>query len=72
MKVTVIAPFPVPGQAPDGALELPRGARVSAIFRGAPVYTAFLPVSVNGQQVSRRKRLKEGDLVVVIAPISGG
>lgn len=72
MKVKVIAPFAVPGRGADGTLELPDGARVRDIFRSAPLFTALLPVSVNGEQVRRSRKLNDGDLVVVIAPISGG
>ena len=74
MKVKVVAPFEIPDQADDGSLEMPEGSRVRDIFRRArpPVYTKLLPVSVNGMQVSRSQNLKEGDLVVIITPISGG
>ncbi len=72
MKVKVIAPFEIPGREADGTLELRDGARVREIFRGAPAFTLLLPVSVNGEQVSRRRKLQDGDLVVVIVPISGG
>jgi len=74
MKIKLIAPFRIPGQAADGTLEVPAGTRVGALFRlaRAPLYTRLLPVSVNGQQASPRQPLAEGDLVVVIAPISGG
>ncbi len=74
MKIKLVAPFHVPGQAADGSLEVPAGTRVSGLFRLArvPLYIRLLPVSVNGQQASPRQALAEGDLVVVITPISGG
>ncbi len=74
MKVKVIAPFEIFGRAEDGSLEMPAGSRVRDIFRRAhaPIYTSLLPVSINGAQVSRSYQLKEGDLVVIITPISGG
>ncbi len=74
IKVKVIAPFLIPGQAEDGSLELPDGVRVQDVFRRAhaPLVTNLLPVSINGKQVSRSQKLKDGDLVVVITPISGG
>ena len=60
--------------AADGSLEVPDGTRVRDVLRRAhaPLYTAVLPVSVNGQQVSRSQRLKDGDVLIVITPISGG
>jgi molybdopterin converting factor small subunit len=74
MKIRVVAPFEIPGQAKDGTLEMPEGSKVRDIFRRAHVrlYVSLLPVSVNGKQVSRSQNLKEGDLVVMITPISGG
>ncbi len=74
IKVKVIAPFLIPGQAEDGSLELPDGVRVLDVFRRAhaPLVTNLFPVSVNGKQARRSQKLKEGDLLVVITPISGG
>ncbi len=72
MKVKIIAPFEIPGRQADGSLELAEGARVRDLLRSAPLYAAILPVSVNGQQAPRSRKLKDGDLVVVIAPIQGG
>ena len=74
MKVKVIAPFQIPGQATDGSLDLPEGTRVRGLFRlvRAPLYTRLLPISVNGVQVPKNQVLKDGDLVIFIGPISGG
>jgi molybdopterin converting factor small subunit len=74
MKVKVVAPFAIPGRAEDGSLYMPKGSKVRDIFRRAhaPAYISLLPVTVNGQQVSRSQNLREGDLVVIITPISGG
>ena len=74
IKVKVIAPFLIPGQAEDGFLELPDGARVQDVFRRAhaPLVTHLFPVSINGKQASRSQKLNDGDLLVVITPISGG
>ena len=74
IKVKVIAPFLIPGQAEDGTLELPDGVRVQDVFRRAhaPLVTHLLPVSINGKQVRRSQRLKDGDLLIVITPVSGG
>ncbi len=74
MKIKVIAPFNLPGQAEDGCLELPEKSKVRDIFRiaRAPVHSSLLPVSVNGKQASRSHELKDGDLIVIITPISGG
>ncbi len=72
MKVKVIAPFEIPGRQADGSLELEEGARVRDLLRAAPLYAALLPISVNGKQAPRSRKLCNGDLVVVIAPIQGG
>jgi len=74
MRVKLIAPFDIPEKAADGSLEIPEGARVRDVLRRAraPFFTAVLPVSVNGRQVARSYRLKEGDVLILITPISGG
>jgi molybdopterin converting factor small subunit len=36
------------------------------------LYARFLPVAVNGDQVKRSHRLKDGDMVLFIMPVSGG
>ncbi len=74
MIVKVIAPFHLPGQDADGCLDLPEGARVQSLLRlgRAPLYAHLLPVSVNGEQSPRSRELKDGDVVIFIAPISGG
>ncbi|MDD5367834.1 MAG: hypothetical protein PHQ40_02015 [Anaerolineaceae bacterium] len=74
IKVKVIAPFKIPGQAVDGSVDLPDHTRVSGLLKlgRAPLFTRLLPVSVNGEQVSGRRVLCDGDLVIFIVPISGG
>ena len=74
MRIKVSAPFAIPGQARDGSLEIPAGARVGDIFRKAhvPLYFRLLPVLVNGVQVKRSRQLEEGDKVVFVFPLSGG
>jgi sulfur carrier protein ThiS len=75
VKVQVIAPFEIEGQDNEGWVELSEGSRVTAILRRAiraPMLMRLMPVSVNGIQVHRGKRLKDGDMVIVVMPIRGG
>jgi hypothetical protein len=75
VKVRVIAPFEIEGQDSEGWVELPEGSRVAAILRRAiraPMLMRLLPVSVNGIQVHRGKRLIDGDMVIIVMPIRGG
>ena len=73
MKIKVIAPFPVDGRDKNDMLDLPEGSRVRDIYKGAPLHLGrVLPVFVNGQQVKKSHVLKEGDVVIFLAPISGG
>ncbi len=75
MRIKVISPFEVRGLAEDGTLELKEGARVRDLLRRslpAALYATLVPVSVNGRQVQPAHRLQDGDLVVILMPISGG
>ena len=74
MKTSVIAPFEITGQAEDGSIDIPDGTRVRGLFKliKAPLFARILPVFVNGEQVSSRRVLKNGDMVVFIIPIAGG
>ena len=74
MKVKIIAPFQIAGQADDGSVLLPEGTRLRGLYRlvHAPLYSRLLPVSVNGEQVPKSHKLLDGDLVIFVAPISGG
>ena len=73
MRVKVVAPFPTPGLEGD-EIELPERATVARLIQALrpPVYAHLLPVSVNGQQATRRTRLHPGDLVVFLMPYQGG
>ncbi len=75
IRVRLVAPFALDGVDPAGWIDLPDGARVNDLLRCArefPLYARFLPITVNGEQVKRSHRLKDGDTVVWIMPISGG
>ena len=74
ITVSVVAPFPLEGLDRQGNLNLPSGVCVLDLLRQAkaPIYTYILPVSINGHLAGKRTRLKDGDMVVFIAPISGG
>jgi molybdopterin converting factor small subunit len=75
IRVKLIAPFELDGIDSDGCIDLPDEARVKDLLRrvhGFPLYAKFLPVAVNGDQVKRSDRLKDGDIVQFIVPVSGG
>ncbi len=75
MRVRVVAPFALAGQAADGCVEMPEGARVRDLLRLAvrpPIYSRLLPVTVNGEAAGRAQRLHADDLVVFIMLLSGG
>lgn len=75
IRVRLVAPFELDGIDSDGCVDLPDGARVRDLFmrvRGLPLYARFLPVAVNGDQVNRSHRLRDGDMVLFIMPVSGG
>ena len=75
MRVKVVAPFALAGQAPDGSVEMPEGAQVRDLLGLAirpPIYTRLLPVTVNGEPAGRSRRLRPDDLVVFIMLLPGG
>lgn len=73
MIVKVIAPVEIKELDGDGNLELSEGSRVRDILKLLKINPArLLPVSVNGEQASRSQLLNDGDVVVLIFPISGG
>lgn len=73
MKIKVVAPVYIPGTDEDGNLDVPEGSRVRDVLKLLSLNPArLLPASVNGVQVSRSRQLQEGDMLVLIFPISGG
>ncbi len=75
IRVQLVAPFELDGIDSDGCVDLPDGARVGDLFKrvhGLPLYVRLLPVAVNGDQVKLSHRLKDGDMVLFIMPVSGG
>ena len=75
MKIKVIAPFEIARLDSDDCLDVPPGTTVNGVLRCArlkrPLWM-LMPVSVNGKQVRKSHKLKEGDVVAFISPISGG
>ena len=73
MKIKVVAPVEIRELDQEGSLNLPDGSRVRDVLKLLMLNPArLLPVSVNGQQVPKSQRLKDGDVVVLIYPLSGG
>jgi len=73
MKIKVIAPVEIQELDKEGELDLPDGSRVRDVFKLMGLNPArLLPASVNGKQVSRSHLLRDGDVVVLIFPLSGG
>ncbi len=75
MKVKVIAPFALTGADREGCLQMPAGSRVRDLLQhagAARLYGRVLPVLVNGKQVDQAHVLVDGDIVVFVAPMSGG
>lgn len=75
MKVKVIAPFEVRGRDADDFLELEDGARIQEVLKRSkflPGFPALLPVVVNGEPVKHSHILKDGDVLVIVFPFSGG
>ncbi len=75
MRVRVVAPFALAGQAPDGSLEMAEGSQVRDLLRLAvrpPIYSRLLPVTVNGEPAGRSRPLRPDDLVVFVMLLSGG
>ncbi len=75
MRVRVVAPFALAGQAADGSVEVPEGAQVSDLLGLAvrpPLYSRLLPFTVNGEPAGRSRRLRADDRVVFIMLLPGG
>jgi molybdopterin converting factor small subunit len=74
IAVKVVAPFALKEAAPDGTVQLPEKTSILRLLRmqGAPPFAYLLPVAVNGVQAGKNHRLKAGDVVVFLAPITGG
>ena len=73
MKIKVVAPAEIQELDDEGNLDLPDGSRVRDVLKLMGISPArLLPVSVNGKQVSRSHLLRDGDVVVLIFPLSGG
>jgi len=75
MKIKLVAPFKVDGLDSEGCLELPTGASITdliASFGLRRAYAWVMPVSVNGEVVSKNHRIEDGDTVVFIFPAAGG
>lgn len=73
MKIKVVSPVEIRELDEGGNLEIPDGSRVRDVLKLLKLHPArLLPVSVNGEQVTGSHLLKDGDLVVLIFPLSGG
>ena len=73
MKIKVVAPVEIQELDDEGNLDLPDGSCVRDVLKLMGINPArLLPVSVNGKQVSRSHLLRDGDVVVLIFPLSGG
>ena len=73
MRIKVVAPAEIRELDTDGYLNLPEGSRVRDVLKLLKLHPArLLPVSVNGEQVKRSQHLEDGDVVVIIYPLSGG
>ncbi len=74
ISITILAPFEVPGLQADDSLPVSDNISIHQLLRQskAPAYVYAFPVLVNGVIVKKRQRLKDGDQVVFIVPISGG
>ena len=73
MRIKVVSPVEIRELDGEGNLELSEGSRVRDVLKLLKLNPArLLPVSVNGEQVKRSQRLEDGDVVVIIYPLSGG
>ena len=75
MKIKFVGPLKMAGQDPEGTLEIPEGTTVRKLLHQAGVagrMLAVLPVMVNGKQVQPAHILQDGDVLVVVIPLSGG
>jgi molybdopterin converting factor small subunit len=74
ISVKIAAPFSLSSADPSGEVQVPEGTSVLRLLQlgRAPMLAYLMPISVNGQQVPKTYRLQDGDLLVFIAPMSGG
>jgi sulfur carrier protein ThiS len=75
MKIKFVAPIRMARQDTEGTLEIPDGTTVRKLLRRTGVagrMLAALPIMVNGNQVKPTFILHDGDVVVVVMPLSGG
>ena len=73
MRIKVVSPVTIRELDSEGYLELPGDSRVRDVLKMLKLNPArLLPVSVNGVQVKRSHRLREGDILVIIYPLGGG
>ena len=75
MRVKVIAPFEIPDLDGDGFLEVEAGINLRQLRRKLKpdrLALRLLPVFVNGERVKGSYKLRPGDLIVFLMPISGG
>lgn len=75
MLIKVIAPFEVPGIDGNGMLEIEPGTNIRKLARKFKINfisALILPVSVNGEVVSKSYQLHDGDTVIFLFPMSGG
>ncbi|MBE0685515.1 MAG: MoaD/ThiS family protein [Anaerolineaceae bacterium] len=74
ITITMIAPFQVQGLQDHDSLQIPNDISVFELLRlsKAPIHAYAFPVSVNSDIVKKSCRLKDGDVVVFVTPISGG
>lgn len=73
MRIKVVAPVEIRELDSAGYLDLPENSRVRDVLKLLKLHPArLLPVSVNGEQVKRSHPLREGDILVIIYPLSGG
>jgi sulfur carrier protein ThiS len=75
MKVKVIAPFEIRGRDADDILEIDEGSSIRDVLhrsKGMPGVPALLPAMVNGEPVKHSHILKDGDILVIVFPFSGG
>ena len=73
MRIKVVSPVAIHELDENGSLEIPDGSRVRDVLKLLKMSPArLLPVSVNGIQVKRSHPLSEGDVLVLIYPLSGG
>lgn len=77
IRVKVFPPFGCDRSALDERswMEIKEGSSVSdvlRIIRLSPLRAKLLLVSVNGEQTSLSRELRDGDVIGFISPVSGG